>query len=137
MSSEFSSFSEIKRQLNATQQTIQNFTQEVSSDDLERYPNVDDHLSNLTRALDAGWGALMSIQDKNIQEAPDVVPLAKVTSQAISILSDKASQEKTSALVAALAALQQFQEALSEMDFDEITKRNQIRIEKSDTDNRS
>lgn len=137
MVGQFDSLPEIKKQLDQTRKTILDFSREVESDDLVRYPNVDEHLPQLTEAIDAGWSALESIQDKNIQKAPDIAPLVEVTSNAIFLIKSKSSQEKTSALVAALAALQGFQEGLNEIDFDEQTRRDQIRVEKTDTDNRS
>lgn len=116
MTNNFNDVESIQTQIDDTIDRIDAFIDEIEAEDLERYPNFEERLGQLTQSIESAEEAIMSIVDQRLsKDAVELENLIEVTEDAIETLNLKLSQNKKSAFVVALNALLDLQNMLQEL----------------------
>ncbi len=114
MATKFNTVPAILEQLRRTYSIVENFIDEVKSDDLPRYNNVDAHLSKLKYAVDDTEQALVALLEFHVPSATEVDKLIDLIDHAIKVLEEKKSLEETGALAEAESALRRCESFLQD-----------------------
>jgi hypothetical protein len=114
MNTGFHSSEDIEKQLGHTARQIELFKEEVLSEDLERYPNFEERLTQLIESIGYAEDALLAVADFGVSSS-QLNELTEVVSDAGSVVAKKIEETSINTLVIALNSLKNLQSALQEL----------------------